>query len=85
MKVRHKCEVAKATPKVSIHAPVKVRQLQIYGQDASSRFNSRTREGATYVKDNRPAGNVSIHAPVKVRHDLVGMSPVTRTFQFTHP
>ena len=50
-------------------------------------FNSRTRVGATFIKDcERWIGGVSIHAPVWVRpsnqSDVVTVSTL---FQFTHP
>ena len=40
------------TSSVSIHAPVKVRRDTDYPDDTTSSFNSRTREGATKLKNN---------------------------------
>ena len=38
---------------VSIHAPVRERQRTLYGVSGALRFNSRSREGATRVRDLR--------------------------------
>ena len=54
--------------KVSIHAPVKVRQDAPELLEGLTSFNSRTREGATdHIDRNCHIFGVSIHAPVKVR------------------
>ena len=61
--------IKKVPTPVSIHAPVRVRQLPPLVLVLVTSFNSRTREGATTTGDfsNLNRG-VSIHAPVRVRH-----------------
>ena len=54
--------------KVSIHAPVRVRQKESCSPGTIDSFNSRTREGATNsIKLFGASSGVSIHAPVRVR------------------
>ena len=60
--------------KVSIHAPVRVRLVQLNSPLSRKGFNSRTREGATdYLGFNTSAPIVSIHAPVRVRPTWDGL------------
>ena len=61
---------------VSIHAPVKVRQI-VQGSFPCRRcFNSRTREGATTrIFPRNQQLPVSIHAPVKVRLHIAIVNP----------
>ena len=54
--------------RVSIHAPVRVRQDQHEPALLQAGFNSRTRKGATsHCHQRNQAAFVSIHAPVRVR------------------
>ena len=81
------CFFAYSSKYVSIHAPVKVRQLcQIFINFLQNCFNSRTREGATRVLyADFCIWRVSIHAPVKVRPRNAATPTRTSWFQFTHP
>ena len=76
------------TRKVSIHAPVRERQPCSRTDGHTSRFNSRSREGATVVFAICAGVNtmVSIHAPVRERHERIA-HPTGRLagFQFTLP
>ena len=54
---------------VSIHAPVRERPYAVYLPIVAGSFNSRSREGATSVRNIALRGMlVSIHAPVRERH-----------------
>ncbi len=73
-------------PRVSIHAPARVRHNREDANDPLYRFNPRTRKGATRMSDLAAADiSVSIHAPARVRQAVQFIDYLCRAFQSTHP